>query len=85
MGFQIVAQDSWVSCKTPEWKLQTSQSKPQIQAKFAERFAEAHETLNEPASSPKLGRGEFQMNLRWIIALDGKEVKLSFSCASLWM
>lgn len=83
MGFQIVAWDSRGSCKAPEWKPQTSESKPQIQAKFTERFVEAHKTLSEPVSSPKLDRGKFQMNLRWIMVSGGNQAKLSFSCVSV--
>ena len=82
MGFQIMAQDSPGLCKAPEWKLQT-ESKPQSQVKLAERFAEACETLSEPACSPKLDRGTVQVNLRWIMVLGGNQAKLSFSCASV--
>lgn len=64
-GISDCGGDSRGPRKAPERKLQTSQSKPQIQAKFAGRFAGAHETLREPASSPnKIGANfnEPQMN-----------------------
>lgn len=83
MGFQTVAQDRRESHKAPEWKLQTSESKSHTQAKFTERFVEAHKTLSEPVLSPKLDRGKFQMNLRRIMVSGGNQRKLSFSCVAV--
>ena len=64
MGFQIVAEIAEDHVKLLNENSQLLNRKPQIQAKFTERFAGVHKTLSEPASSPKLERGKFQMDLR---------------------